>query len=324
MIRRALAAIVALPALAVAASGTQVHYVMGTWLRIVAHGAPAAAAQADCFQEVRRLEHVFSRFDPTSELTRVNASAERQMTLGPEMTALLRRSLLLTQATEGAFDATIGALTAVWRDEPGADAGRIAEARAHAGSARVRLDGSRLERAPGTRLDFDGIAKGWAVDECVARLRAAGVSRALVSLGESSLYALGAPDGEPGWRFAVRGTDPETVVGRMTLRDAGASVSATYGSRGRTDGATSHIIDPATGRPVTRDAVALAVGPSATDAEAWTKAMLVWGRDGVDRVRALGASLAVYVEADGVEARGQGFEALPAARPLQAGEQPLR
>src|SRR5262249_55444168 len=62
--------------------------------------------------------------------------------------------------------------------------------------------GDRVTLAAGARLDFDGIAKGFAVDACVARLRAAGVRRALVSLGESSIYAIGAPAGDSYWRVA--------------------------------------------------------------------------------------------------------------------------
>ena len=54
---------------------TQVHYVMGTYLRITADGDGAAAGMAACFREAARLEHVFSRFDGTSELSRLNAAS---------------------------------------------------------------------------------------------------------------------------------------------------------------------------------------------------------------------------------------------------------
>ena len=164
-------------------------------------------------------------------------------------------------------------------------------------SGAVRVRDGQITMAAGARLDFDGIAKGYAVDVCVDRLRAAGVSRALVSLGESSLYALGAPDGAAHWRLAVRGPDPETQVGWLGLRDAGASVSATFGSAGRRPGAVAHIIDPRSGRPLEDDAVAVVVASSATDAEGWTKALLVWGPDGLARARRGGAAAAVHVTA---------------------------
>jgi FAD:protein FMN transferase len=179
----------------------------------------------------------------------------------------------------------------------------------------------------GARLDFDGIAKGWAVDSCVERLRAAGVSRALVSLGESSLYALGVLDGAAQCRLAVRGPDPETRVGWLGLRDAGASVSATFGSAGRRPGAVAHIIDPRCGRPLEDDAVA----SSATDVEGWTKALLIWGADGIARVRRGGAAAAVHVSSGAVRAdvvhdagAKVSWTPLPAPRRIAAREEPLR
>src|SRR5262249_18730124 len=153
----------------------------------------------------------------------------------------------------------------------------IAAARAAAGRGAFGVHDGRVALAPGARLDVDGIAKGYAVDVCADRLRAAGVSRALVSLGESSLYAIGAPEDAAHWRLAVRGPDPETVVGWLGLRDIAASVSATFGSAGRRRGAVAHIIDPRSGRPLADDAVAVVLASSATDAEGWTKALLVWG-----------------------------------------------
>src|SRR5262249_22533039 len=127
-------------------------------------------------------------------------------------------------ATGHAFDVTAGALTALWRDGTAPPAAALAATRADAG---VRLDGDRVQLPSGVRLDFDGIAKGFAADACAARLRAAGVRRALVSFGESSLVAIGAPRGADAWTLDVRGPVPGTLAGTLRLRDAAASVSAT-------------------------------------------------------------------------------------------------
>jgi thiamine biosynthesis lipoprotein len=321
--------LVASPFVAAAdAPATQVHYVMGTYLRITADGDRAASAMTACFQDARRLDGVFSRWSETSELSHLNAAAPGTRIVSPDMAALLTRSLVLARATDGAFDVRAGPLTAVWRrDVPPSEADLLA-ARAAASADAIRIRGARVALAAGARLDFDGIAKGWAVDACVARLRAAGVTSALISLGESSLFALGAPAGAPRWELAVRGPDPETTVGWLGLRDAGASVSATYGSDGKRAGRVAHVLDPRTGRPLTDDAVAVAVAPSATDAEAWTKALLVWGADGVARVRAAGATAAIHIAAAAIRADVAGpavsWEPLPAPHVISAREEPLR
>ncbi|HKA27949.1 MAG TPA: FAD:protein FMN transferase, partial [Candidatus Binatia bacterium] len=251
MSSRLLAGMLALLPLAAGAAPqtqqTQVHYVMGTYLRITADGEGAAAGMTACFQEARRLEHVFSRFDATSELSRLNSEAAGSWPASDDMARLLDRSRALADATGGVFDVAVGPLTALWRRPGPPNPDEIASARAAAGPTAFRVRDGRVTLAPGASLDLDGVAKGYAVDVCVDRLRAAGVSRALVSLGESSLYALGAPRGASHWRLAVRGADPKTQVGWLGLRDVGASVSATYGSRGRRAGAVAHIIDPRSG-----------------------------------------------------------------------------
>lgn len=322
------AALVALPCATRAAPRTQVHYIMGTYLRVTADGAGAAAAMTECFREARRLDGVFSRWSETSELSRLNAAAPGAEAMSPDMAGLLARSLALATATDGAFDVRVGPLTALWRRPALPSEVEIAAARTAAGGDAVQIRGDRVVLAAGARLDLDGIAKGWTVDVCAARLRAAGVSSALVSLGESSLFALGAPADQPRWRLAVRGTDPETMVGWLGLRDAGASVSATYGSEGKRAGHVAHVLDPHTGRPLGDDAVAVAVAPSATDAEAWTKALLVWGRDGVPRARAAGVTAAIHVAPGAIRAdvAGASVSWAPLATPriLAAREEPLR
>jgi FAD:protein FMN transferase len=321
------AALVLLPCVARALPDTQVHYVMGTYLRISADGGAAASGMQACFRDVRRLDDVFSRWSASSELSRLNAAAPGDRTVSADMAALVRRSLALSDATDGAFDVTVGPLTALWRRHEPPDADEIAAARAGGTRDAVRIRGDRVTLASGARLDFDGIAKGFAVDVCAKRLRAAGVRRALVSFGESSLYAIGSPVGDSYWRLAVRGTDPATTIGTLGLRDTGASVSATFGIDGKASRHVAHIVDPRTGLPLEDDAVAVIAAPSATDAEAFTKALLVWGRDGVRRARARGATAAIRVTPDAVQADVATpvvWEPLPGPRTLTAREEPLR
>src|SRR5262249_7748720 len=116
-------ALVLLPCVARAVPDTQIHYVMGTYLRITAEGAGAAAGMQACFQEVRRLDDVFSRWTATSELSRLNAAAPGERAVSADMAELLRRSLALSGATDGTFDVAVGPLTALWRrpEPPRAD-----------------------------------------------------------------------------------------------------------------------------------------------------------------------------------------------------------
>jgi thiamine biosynthesis lipoprotein len=192
----------------------------------------------------------------------------------------------------------------------------VAAARATVGG--VTHEHGRVRIAPGTRLDFDGIAKGYAVDACVARLRAARVRRAFVSFGESSLYALGAPPTAAAWEVAVRGLDPDAAVGTLHLRDQAVSVSGTRSASGR----RGTIVDPTSGNVLDSDRVAVVVAASATDAEAYSKALLVWGPAGLARLERIGDVQAAVVSERGAEL-GPGMRAAAVYAPLSA-PRPLR
>ncbi len=335
----ALLAVAVFAGAAPAAVVTEIHYTMGTYFSIRVDGMSektARAAMRQCFAETRRLEAVFSRYRPDSELSRLNAGASDELqSLSPDMAELLRRSLALRQVTGGAFDTTIGAETALWRDSESWPAPDAVRRRAAGAAPRLRLDGRRLRRlAPGVQLDFDGVAKGYAVDHCVALLRAAGVRRALLDLGESSQYALGAPEGGDGWPLVVRGTDPGQTIGSLRLRDQALSVSAVYGhSRELAGHRVGHIVDPRSGRPLRANALALVVTDDATAAEAHSKAVLIWcGAPGGAAAAACrrerrATAAGLYVEDGRVSAwnaAAMHLRRYPQARAIPAAAEPIR
>jgi len=316
---------------AAAASVHEIHYVMGTYYSIAiehADGAAARAAARRCFVDARHLEGLFSRYDPASELSRLNASTHDTVEVSEEMAALLRQTLRLREDTGGTFDVAVGRLTDLWRTTTAwpSDA-EVTRALPRPAPA-LRLAGRTLRRQPGVRIDLDGIAKGWAVDRCVAELRRSGMRRALISFGESSVYGMGAPEREHAWEVALRDLGGSSVVGVVPLRDEGLSVSAVLG-RERTIGGrqVGHIIDPRTGSPLTAPAMVAVVAASATDAEAYSKALLVEGRFPApgNAWRAAPAVGAVFLSPGGVWSRGRpGFERYRHVRPIAAVQEPLR
>lgn len=264
---------------AAAAPVTEIHYVMGTYFSITTDDLVESQARPlmrSCFNEARRLEAIFSRYDASSELSRLNARRERGPTrVGPELADLLERSLRLQTATAGRFDVTIGALTensdmARMTAQTRPERRRMPALPGQEERARLITD-RRVTIAPGVQLDFDGIAKGYTVDRCVALLRRAGVRRALLSLGESSQYALGAPLGAAAWLLAVRDLSGHRALGTLALHDQALSVSSAFTPGGH----IAHIIDPRSGQRVGEPSIAVVVMESATDAEAWSKALLI-------------------------------------------------
>jgi thiamine biosynthesis lipoprotein len=164
------------------------------------------------------------------------------------------------------------------------------------------------------------------VDRCVTQLRGDGIRRALLNFGESSLYALGAPVGTHGWEVTLRDLDGEHAFGTVTLRDMALSVSAVFGHERRVGPRRiGHIVDPRSGLPLTSPALAVVVASSATDAEAFSKALLVDGTVRLAGPAEATATGAVLVKPGRVTRVGRiAFKPFAGARLIAAAAEPLR
>lgn len=158
----------------------------------------------------------------------------------------------------------------------------IEQVKSRVGMRHVLLDDdARTVRfaVPGVTLDLGGIAKGFAIDQAIELLREYGVGCALLHGGTSTVAAIGAPPGEPGWRVKLHTPDPSAKDAPVVcLNNQTMSVSAPHGRTINTDDETlGHVLDPRTYRPADCGAFAAAVGDSACPTDAWSTALLVLG-----------------------------------------------
>jgi thiamine biosynthesis lipoprotein len=270
--------------------------VMGTTATVRACGTAELvlrAAVGEALDEIDRIDRLMSHYRPDSPLSRVNREAARgPVAVDPELFDFLELCLRWSRDSEGAFDVTVGPLMKAWgffRDEgrvPGEQ--ELAAARARVGHRHVSLDRARRSvrfDREGVEIDLGGIGKGYAVDRAVARLRARGVASALVNLGGSSVYGLGAPPGDEAWSTGIADpTSPEREALRVPLRDRALSVSGGYARSFVKGGVTyAHIMDPRTGRPVSGVLSVAVLSASATDGDALDNVLFV---QGLDRARA--------------------------------------
>ena len=274
--------LVALPARALPVR--EAHYVMGTVLEVTVEAPDLERGRAAIRNAVgvaRRLDRELTTYDPASPLMRLNGAAGKgESAIPADLFRVLREAHGLWQATRGSFDPTIGPLLRLWAQAKRTDRlpseAEIAAARRLVGFDKVKLVPPDHAALPleGMAVDLGGIGKGYAVDRMIDRLRELGVTAALVNFGESSVGALGAPTGEEGWELWVR--RGRRRIGPIRMKDAALSTSRTLARR-RTIGGTriGDIIDPRNGRPLTADCQATVRTRSATEAEAWSKALLI-------------------------------------------------
>lgn len=230
-----------------------------------------------------------SPWEPLSDLSRYNRAALGSWTPLPTATAtVLRRALAVAEASDGAFDPTLGALTDLWGFGPRPFSGGpplasdIAALREAGDWKRLTLDGDALFQPGALRLDLNGIAKGFGVDQAAAALDRAQVKSYLVEVG-GELRGTGAkPDGQPWWVELERpptANDAEKTV--VALHDLSVATSGDYRRFFDHDGRRyAHTLDPATGAPTTNPTVSVTVlAKDCMSADAWATALTVMGPD---------------------------------------------
>jgi thiamine biosynthesis lipoprotein len=136
-------------------------------------------------------------------------------------------------------------------------------------------------RAAGPRLDLGAVGKGYALD-CMARtLHDWDIEAALLHSGQSTVLALGSPDGEQPWEVALRGPEAggeamDAGLGAVYLYDRALSGSSTS-ERGQ------HIIDPRTGNAASGKIATWAIADAAARSDALSTAFMVMAPDEVER-----------------------------------------
>jgi len=266
------------------------HPAMGTEysLYLYAHsGAHADSIAKPVFQEVDRVEGLLSNYQPGSELSRINREAfQHHVTTDPETFRFLETCLAWSERSQGAFDISVGKLMKVWKFFGASGAiptpEELAAAREDVGWKKIKLDRTaRTVRFLAAEIELDpgGVGKGYAVDRAVGVLRARQVGAALLSAGSSTIYALGAPPGEPGWKVRVPSARKgEDTVSTVILQDTSLSTAnlseKNFVHEGHLYGA---IMDPRTLRPVEGMLQVTVISPSATDSDVLSNALFVSG-----------------------------------------------
>ncbi|HKR85559.1 MAG TPA: FAD:protein FMN transferase, partial [Terriglobales bacterium] len=135
---------------------------------------------------------------------------------------------------------------------------------------------------PEMELDLGAIGKGYAVDQAVEILREAGVDAALLVAGSSTVYALGAPPGDDGWKIHVPDPlDRTRKISTVKLRDQAVSTSGSYERFFELDGRRyCHVMDPRTGVPVEGVLQTTLIGSDGAMTDAISNALFVVGPNG--------------------------------------------
>jgi FAD:protein FMN transferase len=257
-----------------------------TAIRVSGMGADAAQRAIDAaFAVLAEVQALMSFHDPDSEISRLNRKAlYRPVAVHPLTYEVLRLAREISVGSAGAFDVTVAPqlvesghlphLESPWTPDPAAS------------WRDVELDSDGCVRfwRP-LWVDVGGIAKGYAVDGAIERLREAGAVQACVNAG-GDLRVIG-PEVE---RVRLRPDVASDVVPMIALADGSIASSCGYRARQRhVGGWRGPHVDGRSGTPLDPQRFVSVVAQRCVHADALTKPVLALGRDSDPLLRRYGA-----------------------------------
>lgn len=282
---------------------------MGSDIEILVVGGPVGIVDI-VRHRVEELEQRWSRFLPTSEISRLNGANGDHVTVSADTRLLIERAIEGWRLTGGSYDPTLldelvragydrsfeqldtTKIGAVPIDTAPIDTVPIDTAQMNAGRrssgthdatlmSRSALNvpsctdivvGETSVRFP-ENLAFDpgGIGKGLAADLAASRALDAGAAGVSVSVGGDLRVSGASPTGE-GWTLAIEHPASRTPVAVVGLRDGAIATSSVLRRVWTAANGTQHhhLIDPSTGEPAVTD-VAFA---SVIAGDAWVAEVL--------------------------------------------------
>jgi len=254
---------------------------MGTFVEVI---SPYKEAPNIVFSEIKRVENLLSKYKEDSDIAKLNKIGK--LKVSPETFYVLQKAKEFWQASDGVLDITVGPLLDLWgfsdkkyylpKDE------EIKQALSKVGFDKIifNIDDNVVEfKIPGMKIDLGAIAKGYAVDCAVKKLKERRIKSCLINAG-GQVYGLGDKFGKP-WQIAIKDPRGKDFLGFLELKNKSVATSGDYEQYFIKGNARySHILNPKTGYPANSGIVSVTViAPDGLTADCLATAIFVLGKE---------------------------------------------
>ncbi len=265
-------------------------FALGTVVSIKIYDSNDTSVFSEIFSYIDDLEAIFSRTIEGSDIYRINeegqSSSPQPVQVSQEVAELLVEALHFSELSQGRFEPTIAPLVSLWdiggvrpylpRDE------EIQEILPFIDYQKVSVDQNTntVQIGQNMAIDLGAIAKGYIGDRVVEKLKAKGISQALINLG-GNVITMGAKPGDKPFLIGVQNplAARNIPLGVIRLKDTSIVSSGTYERFMEVDGVVyHHILDPETGYPVDNEILQVTIlSDESVDGDGYSTTLFAMG-----------------------------------------------
>ena len=245
----------------------------------------------NCFDTVVKK---YTRFDPKSELSKLNNSGGKPFKVSRELFDLISYMKELSEVTQGIYDPTIIDLLEAFGYKPSADFKELedpflydkiqAMVKSRPSPKDIKLDKEKLEitLARRQRLDLGSIGKGYAIDLAYEALEE--TEAFIINAGGDIRVKGPKPDGSPFFISLFYSQLPnkklhrENSIGTIELEEGSVCSSGGWARKVKF---FHHLINPKTGFPINQISQSYVIAPTAVVADAWSTVLFIMGKPGL-------------------------------------------
>lgn len=263
----------------------------GTYYAITYIGNEDSELQKEIENTLQGINNDFSIFNGNSLVSRINKNED--VTLSADMLFLLDLAKKVSAATDGAFDVTAGPLVNFWGFgskkalQPVPDTAKALDTISKfVGYKKINVSQKKLVKNDNRiQLDFNAIAKGYAVDKLYKLMQAKGYENFVVDIG-GEVRCKGVKSESKPWVVGIQ-IPTETKDGLIEtnytfeLGNRSVATSGNYRNYKEENGVRySHIINPTKLRPEKSSLLSVSViANDCATADAYATAFMVLGMD---------------------------------------------
>ncbi|WP_076418582.1 FAD:protein FMN transferase [Colwellia sp. UCD-KL20] len=244
--------------------------------------------QKDIDSALVNVNQEMSTYIPDSELSRFNQlRSSEPVTLSKGLARVVKEAIRLGKLSNGKLDVTVGPLVNLWgfgpeyRLEKVPSDELLEQTKSKVGIENIELvDGRLSKKIDELYIDLSTIAKGYGVDLIAELVESRGIHNYLVEIG-GEMRLKGFKDTGELWHIAIeKPVTTERAVQQVVVpKNNAVATSGDYRNYFESNGQRfSHIIDPATGKPINHKLVSVTViHPSSMTADGLSTALMVMG-----------------------------------------------